>query len=170
MFFKPNLYILGQSKCVWRGNLSRKNYFSTYLKGTLACEIFWSGFCTDQTYIGQIISILSVFNFVLEFADLFKFLPSGSDSVDAESHSPSTESTLSETPRQLSQRRMMKSSKMLVASALAQLPWRLTPHWLSWGKSHSALTQLTGNLTLRRPSVRKTNQAKRGRHNQLWRL
>jgi hypothetical protein len=30
-------------------------------------------FCTDQTHIGQIIRLLNVFNFFLEFADLFKF-------------------------------------------------------------------------------------------------
>jgi hypothetical protein len=38
------------------------------------------------------------------------FLTFGGDSVDAESHSSSTESTPSETPRQLSQRGMIKSS------------------------------------------------------------
>jgi hypothetical protein len=30
-------------------------------------------FCTDQTYIGQVIRLLSIFDFVLEFVDLFKF-------------------------------------------------------------------------------------------------
>jgi hypothetical protein len=70
-------------------------------------EIFVSSrFYTDQIYIGRTSSLLSVFNFVLEFADLFKFFlrTLGSDSVDTESHSPPTESMPSETPPQLSQR------------------------------------------------------------------
>ncbi len=36
-------------------------------------DFFCSGFHTDQSYIGLIIRLLSVFNFVLEFANLFKF-------------------------------------------------------------------------------------------------
>ncbi len=68
-------------------------------------------FCTDQANMGQIIRLLSVFHFVLDFAYLFKFFNIGGDSVDAESDSPSTASMSSETPRQLSQRRMMKSSQ-----------------------------------------------------------
>ncbi len=67
-------------------------------------------FCTDQTYVGQIIRLLGVFDFVLEFADLFKFLTFLSDSVDEESHSLSTESTPSETPHQQTQHGMIKSS------------------------------------------------------------
>jgi hypothetical protein len=59
--------------------------------------------------------------------------------------SMSTESTRSEIPHQLSQLGMMKSSYMLVSSALTQLTWSLTP---------------------RRPSVRKMNQSKTGIHNQ----
>jgi hypothetical protein len=42
------------------------------LKGTLALDFFVPVFRTDQTYRGQIIRLLSVFNFVLEFADLFE--------------------------------------------------------------------------------------------------
>ncbi len=106
---------------------------------------------------------LSIFDFVLEFADLFEFvniwrwlswrrvsLPG--NWVNAKWDSMSTESTQSETPRQLSQRGMMKSSWMLVPSALTQLTWSLIPCWLSWrgvllcvdsvdGESHSALAQ-----------------------------
>jgi hypothetical protein len=59
--------------------------------------------CTYQTHIGQIKRLLNFFDFVLEFANLLKFFTFGGDSVDAESHSLSTESTPSETPRQLSQ-------------------------------------------------------------------
>jgi hypothetical protein len=49
---------------------------------------------------------------------------------------------------------------MLVSSALTQ----------DNVESHSALTQLTVNLTLCRLSVREMNQAKPGIHNQLWHL
>jgi hypothetical protein len=62
-------------------------------------KTFCSRFCTDQTHIGQIII------FFLEFADLFEFFNIRC-SVDVESHSSSTESTPSETPRQLSQCRV----------------------------------------------------------------
>ncbi len=72
--------------------------------------------------------------------------------VNAKWDSMSTESMQSETPRQLSQRGMMKSLWMLVPSALTQLTWSLVPRLLSWrevslridsadGESHSALTQ-----------------------------
>ncbi len=124
------------------------------LKGTLAWDLFVPVFCTDQTYIGQIIRLLSVFDFVLEFADLFDFFYTfGGDSVDAESHSPSTESTPSETPCRLSQHRVRFHVNWVnaewwnlrecwcllrwlswrgVSSALTQLTWSLTPRWLSW--------------------------------------
>ncbi len=87
------------------------------------------------------------------------FLTFRGDSVDAESHSPSTESTPSETPCRLSQRRVRLHVNwvnaewwMLVPSALTQLTWSLIPRWLSWrgvslrvnsvdGESHSAWTQ-----------------------------
>jgi hypothetical protein len=55
-------------------------------------------FCTDQTYIGQIIRPLSVFDFVLEFTNLFKSLTFRDNLFDTESHSPSAESRPSETP------------------------------------------------------------------------
>jgi hypothetical protein len=57
--------------------------------------IICSGFLPDQKYLGIIVRFLSVFYFVLEFADLFKF---GGDSVDVESHSLSTDLTPSEIP------------------------------------------------------------------------
>jgi hypothetical protein len=63
------------------------------LKGTLAWDFFVLVFCTYQTQIGQIISLLNFFDFVLEFADLFEFFTFCGDSVDAESHFSSTEST-----------------------------------------------------------------------------
>jgi hypothetical protein len=36
-------------------------------------RLFVLVFCTDQTYKGHIIRLLSVFDFVLELADLFDF-------------------------------------------------------------------------------------------------
>jgi hypothetical protein len=60
---------------------------------------FWFFAMIKHISIGKIISLLSVFDFVLEFANLFKFLTFGDDSVDMKSHSLSTESVPSETPR-----------------------------------------------------------------------
>ncbi len=143
MFFKPNPYILGQTKCVWRGNLSRKNYFSTYLKGTLACEIFWSSFCTDQTYIGQIIRLLSVFSFVLEFADLFKFFNIRQwlswcrvsfpiNWVNAKWDSMSTESMQNDEIFVNVGAFCIGSVAVEAHSSLTHLGGSLTPRWLSW--------------------------------------
>jgi hypothetical protein len=139
------------------------NSFLFSLKGTLAWDFFVPFFCTYQTYIGQIIRLLRVFDFVLEFADLFVFfniwrwlswrrVSFPVNWVNAKWDSMSTESSQSETPRQLSQRRMMISSWMLVTSALTQLTWSLILRWLSWcgvslrvnsvaRESHSTLTQ-----------------------------
>ncbi len=43
------------------------------LKGTLAKDFSVLVFCTDQTNIGQLIRLSSVFDFVLEFVALFEF-------------------------------------------------------------------------------------------------
>jgi hypothetical protein len=90
-------------------------------KRTLAWDFFVLIFCTYQTHIGQIMRLLSFFNFVLEFADLFKFVNIRwwlswcrvsvlVNWVNAQWDSTSTESTRSETARQQSQRGMIKSS------------------------------------------------------------
>ncbi len=111
--------------------------------GTLAWDFFVLVFCTYRTHIGQIIRLLNVSDFVLEFADLFKFFNIWRwlswrgvsflvNWVNAKWDSTSTESLQSETPRQLSQRGMIKSLSMLVSSALTQLTWSLTPCLLSW--------------------------------------
>jgi hypothetical protein len=63
-------------------------------------------FCTDRTHICQIIRLLNVFNFVLDSPIYSNFLTFGGDSVNAESHSSSTESMTSETLRKLSQCRV----------------------------------------------------------------
>ncbi len=52
--------------------------------------------------------------------------------LHTESDSASTESTRSETPRKLSQRRRHQHLKRFYHSALTQLTWSLTPHWLKW--------------------------------------
>ncbi len=126
-------------------------------------EIFLFRFFALIKHTGQIIRLLSVFDFVLEFADLFEFfniwrwlswrrVSFPVNWVNAKWDSTSTESMRNETPHQLSQRGLMKSSWMLVSSALTQLMWSLIPRWLSWrgvslrvdsvdGESHSALTQ-----------------------------
>jgi hypothetical protein len=96
-------------------------YGSAMLIGTLAWDFFVPVFCTDQTYIGQIIRLLSLFDFVLEFADLFKFsnfqwwlswcqVSFPVNWVSTKWDSVLTVSMQSETPCQLSQRGMMKSS------------------------------------------------------------
>jgi hypothetical protein len=69
-------------------------------------QLTWNLTWRHQIHIGQIIRLRNFFDFVLEFADLFKFFNIGQDSVEAESHFSSTESTPSEIPRQLSQRRV----------------------------------------------------------------
>ncbi len=121
--------------------------------GYTCMRFFVLVFCTDQTYMGQIIRFLSLFNFVLEFADSCKILTFGGDSVDAESHSPSTVSAPSETPHWLSQHGVRLHINWVNAkwwnlrnvgafcidsvdveshSALTQLMWSLIPRWLSW--------------------------------------
>jgi hypothetical protein len=64
-------------------------------------DIFCSGVLHRSNLYGLFrIRLLSIANFILEFA--YVFFSFGGDSVDIESHSPSTEPTLSETPRRLS--------------------------------------------------------------------
>jgi hypothetical protein len=46
---------------------------SCVVRGTLACDFFVLVFCTYRTNMGQIIRLLNIFDFVLEFANLFKF-------------------------------------------------------------------------------------------------
>jgi hypothetical protein len=112
-------------------------------------------FCTDRPHIGQIIRLSNVFVFVLEFTDLVDFFNIRGDSVDTESHSPSTESTPTETPCQLSQ-----CEVRLHVNWVNMEWWNLCKcwcllRWLSWCwvslrvdsvdmTSHSTLTQLTG--------------------------
>jgi hypothetical protein len=48
-------------------------FVSLSLKRYTCMRFFCAGFCTDQTYKGQIIRLLSNFDFVLEFANLFEF-------------------------------------------------------------------------------------------------
>ncbi len=92
---------------------------------------------------------------------LFWLDSSRSHWVNAEWDSMSTESTRSETPRQLSQRRIHQHIRRFYHSALTLLTWSLTPWWrtptftkiLSFRvdsvdvESHSMLTQLTWSLT-----------------------
>ncbi len=136
------------------------HWSNTYRPTNKAFEGFW--FCS---WIRQLIQILTF----------------GSDSVDSESHSLSTESTPSETPRQQSQRGVRPHFNWVNAEW-----WNPRKCWcllllLSWCgvslrvdsvdmESHSALTQLIGNLTPRQLSVQKMNRAKTGIHNQLWHL
>jgi hypothetical protein len=72
-------------------------------------RFYCSVFCTDQAYIGQIIKLLSVFDFVLEFANWFKIfniwwwlswrtVSFPVNWVNAKLDSTSTESTRCETP------------------------------------------------------------------------
>ncbi len=82
---------------------------------------------------------------------LFWFDSSFAHWVDAEWDFPSTESTRSETPRQLSQRRRHQHFLRFYHSALTHLTWSLTPHWADM-ESQLALTQLTGNETWRQLS------------------
>ncbi len=140
------------------------------LKGTLAWDLFVLVICTYQTHIGQIIIFLNFFDFVLEFADLFKFFK----------HSAVT-LTRSLIPRQLSQHQVRLHVNWINAE------WDSTSTESMWNdeifvnvgvfcvdsvdaESHSALTQLTKSLTSCRLSVREMNQAETGIHNQLWHL
>jgi hypothetical protein len=52
--------------------------------------------------------------------------------VNVEWDSTSTESTWSQTPRQLSQRRRHQHLQRFYHTALTQLTWSLTLRWLSW--------------------------------------
>ncbi len=84
---------------------------------------------------------------------------------NAEWDSPSTESTRSETPRQLSQRGMRLHVNWVNAECTNIHEDFLIPRWLSWRgvslcvdsvdvESHLALTQLTGSETRRQLSHR----------------
>jgi hypothetical protein len=116
-------------------------------------RFFWSGFCTDQTYIGQIINkAFECFRFCTWIRRLNRIFW----------HSAVTQLTPSLIPRQLSQTRLhvdwvnaewvststesMGNDEIFVNvgafcvnsvdveshSALTQLTWSLTPRWLSW--------------------------------------
>jgi hypothetical protein len=122
-------------------------------------EIFFLVFCTDNTYIGQIIR-LWVFSILFlnspTYANFFNIrrwlrwrgVSFPVNRVNAEWNSMLTESMQRESPRHLSQHGMMESLRMLVLSALTS--WReVSLHVDSVDmESHSALTQLTGSLTL----------------------
>ncbi len=171
------------AKCVmWAiGHQNGRDFVSWPVKGTIAWDLFVPVFRTDQTYIGQIISFWVFTILFLNLLSYSNFLTLSGDSVDAESHSLSTESMPSETPCQLSQHRV----KLCINWVNAEL-WNLHKCWcllgqLSWSRvslridsvdmeSHSALTQLAGSLTPHWLSVRKRNQTKTGLHTQLWRL
>ncbi len=116
-------------------------------------EIFFLFFSTYQIYIVQ-----------RKFFEYFLFC-FGSDPVDVESHSLSTESTSSETSRRVSQCRVRLTS--------AESIWN-DETFVNMGafridsanvESHSELTQLTESLTLHRLSVRKMKKAYAGIHN-----
>ncbi len=117
---------------------------------TLAWDFFGPVFCTDQTYIVQIIRLLSVFDIVLKFADLFKFFDIRQwlslrqvsfpvprvrlhvDWVNAEWDSTSTESTRNGEIFENVGAFCINSVDVESHSALTQLTWSLIPHWLSW--------------------------------------
>jgi hypothetical protein len=128
-------------------------------------------FCSDQTYIGQIIRLLSVFNFVLEFADLFKFFL----------HLAVTQLTQNLIPHQLNQHQVRHHVDRVNGEwdSMSTESTRNGEVFVNVGafcvdsvdvESHSTLTQLKWSLTLCWISVLKMNQAKTGIHNQLWRL
>jgi hypothetical protein len=68
-----------------------------------------------------------------DYVCLFWLDSSSAHWVDAEWDSLSTESTQSETPRQLSQCSRHQHLRRFHHSALTQLTWSLTPRWPSWG-------------------------------------
>jgi hypothetical protein len=104
-------------------------------------EIFFlQVFCTDPTYIGQIIKLLSVFDFVLEFADHLNFfyiqrwlnwcwVSFPVNWVNAKGDSTSPESTVNDEI-------FVNVGAFCVDveshSVLTQLTWSLTLRWLSW--------------------------------------
>ncbi len=114
-------------------------------------------FGTDKTYIRQIIRLLSVFDFVLEFAkflNIWRWLSCCGFSfpvnwINAKWDSTSTESTRNDEI-------FVNVCAFCVDSVDVE--------------SLSALTQLMVSLTLRWLHVRKMNQAKTGIHNKLWHL
>jgi hypothetical protein len=125
-FYKPTTYHKWIKYCQMAPAVCEQPKMCLWLrlKGTLAWDFCVPVFCTEQTYIGQIIILLSVFDVVLEFADLFEFfniwrwlswrrvsLPV--NWVNAEWDSTSTESTRNETPGQLREPGMMKASGVL---------------------------------------------------------
>ncbi len=115
-------------------------------------------FYTDQRYIGQIMRLLSVFDFVLEFADLFKYFNIRWWLSWWEDSFPSTESTPSETPHWLSQREFRLSVNWVNAEWWFLCKCWCLLRWLRWHgvslhvdsvvmESHSVLTQLMGSFT-----------------------
>ncbi len=69
----------------------KKIWMSSPSKGSLSWDFFSPVFCSDQTFKGQRMSLLSSFEFNFEFSYILKKY--GDDSVDMKSHSLSTEST-----------------------------------------------------------------------------
>ncbi len=111
-------------------------------------------FCSGFLHIGQIIRLLSVFDFVLKFANLLKIFlhlkvtqltPSlipcqlsqhqvrpNVNWVNAECDSTSTESTRNDEIFVNVGAFCVDSVDVESHSALTQLTWSLTPRWLSW--------------------------------------
>jgi hypothetical protein len=106
-------------------------------------RFFCSRICTYRTHIGQIIRLLNFFDFVLEFADLFKFFYIRRwlswrrvsflvNWVNAKWDSTSTESTRNDKIFINVGVFCVDSVDMESHSALTQLTWSLIPRWLSW--------------------------------------
>ncbi len=91
--------------------------------------------------------------------------------INAEWLAPSTEPTRSETPRQLSQHRRHQHLRRFPLSAMNQLTWSLTPHWLSrHGVSlgiDSVDREWDSASTESPPNVFK-NRISRRKHKQNW--
>ncbi len=118
------------------------------LKGTLAWDFFVLVFCTYRTHIGQILRLLNVFDFVLEFANLFEFFKHLAVTqltrslqcqvslyvnwVNAEWDYMSTESTQNDKIFVNVGVFCVDSVDVESHSTLTQLTWSLTPRLLSW--------------------------------------
>ncbi len=132
----------------------RKSHAWAPLKVLYTCtRFFCSGFLHWSNICIQTIRLLSVFNFVLEFAHLLKFFHFfGGDSVDTESHFQSTEPAPSETPLRLYQHRVRLHVNGVNAGWWNFRKCWCLLSWLSWrgvslcidsvdGESHFASTE-----------------------------
>ncbi len=128
-FYSSSLHgttVVHKSSFRWEEKVSAKFEQGYHrVKGTLVWDILVLVHCMHHTCTDQRIRLLSDFFYYSRICwDIKIFIFSADDSIDVESHSPSTVSTKSETQIQLSQRRVELNINWINAE------W--TKFWIHW--------------------------------------